>query len=327
MVIEILIFLVSLAFIIKGSDLFVKSSSKIARKLGVSEFVIGLTLVALGTSLPELVSSIIASTKHESGLIVGTIVGANVADLTLVAGIAVLITSIKLRKIILRRDIYEMIFAILLLGFFLMDGKLSRIEGLILLVAFLGYNIYLFNANPKTKSRFINSLKHLIKHEPENEKSKAELEREKLHLQEFIIFLIGGAMLYLGANYLVKEAVFFSELLGISTLVVGIIISIGTTMPEISVSITSSRKGLGEIAIGNAIGSVITNTLLILGTSSLIFPISIIEKTSSFLIPFLFGISIVLGIFVVTKWRLSKIEGMLLILAYVAFLILGFKII
>lgn len=313
MVIEILIFLFSLFFIIFGAKLFVDSSVKIARKLRVSEFVIGLTLIALGTSLPELFSSIIASTKHETDLIAGTILGANIADLTLVIGIAAIIMTVKLRKNVLKRDIYMMILSILLLGFFAVDRSLSRIEGVIFLLLFLGYNSYVFYTGRKTWKK--------------NKQKKETRKQEKLKKLEIFLFILGGIMLYLGAEGLVREAVFIANNLGVSIIVLGIIISIGTTLPELSVSITSSRENKGEIAVGNSIGSVITNTLLILGVSALIFPFQIAEKTIHFLIPILLVVSILLGISIRTKWKITRLEGIILVLIYGLFWFLTIRVI
>jgi len=320
MILDVLIFLVSLFLIVFGAKIFVNSSVRIARKLRVSEFVIGLTLVALGTSLPELFSSVVASARHQSGLIAGTILGANIMDITVVVGAAALISVIKLKERVLKRDVYMMIFTVMLLGIFLLDKILSRIEGIIFVILFLIYNFYIFRARKEKNSNDI--IKHVAKG-----KKKGKIEEMKLNLREIFLFILGGILLYLGAEGLVKEAVSIADSLGVSIIIIGIIISIGTTLPELSVSITSSREKKGEIAVGNAIGSVITNTLLILGISAIIFPISVAQKTANFLIPFLLGVSVLLGISIRTKWRISRIEGIILILIYALFWILTVRVI
>lgn len=330
-ILEVLIFLVSIFFVVKGANLFVSSGSRIARKLGVSEFVIGLTLIALGTSLPELFSSVIASFKGQSDLVIGTILGANVANLTLVIGTAALLSGkIKLEKEVLKRDIYMLAFVIILFSIFILDGSLSRIEGVIFLLFFVGYNSFLIDSKMRFQKQygFKKFFKHLVQFNLFGiRSSRKKIRKRKPSWKDFLILIIGGVFLFVGAEYLIKEAVFIAEYFAVSIIVIGILISIGTTMPEMFVALSSSRRGYGEIAVGNSIGSAITNTLLILGLSAIIFPLNIIRHTVLFMVPFLIFSTLILAIFIKTKWRIPRVEGILLILVYILFLLLSFKII
>ena len=321
MVINILVFILSIFFIVAGSRIFVNSSVKIARKLRVSEFVIGLTLIALGTSLPELFSSVVASAKHQSSLILGTILGANIMDVTLVVGVAAIMGIIKLKRQVLKRDVYMMIFVVILTGVLLLDKTLSRIDGIIFVILFLVYNFYIFKSK-----KILESGKHkeIIKHV--SKEIKREVKKiEKIKISDISLFVFGGLMLYLGAEGLVKAAVTIADSIGLSIVIIGIVISIGTTVPELSVSITSSNRKKGEIAVGNSIGSVITNTLLILGISAIIYPIKIIENNANFLLLFLLGATVFLGILIRSKWKINRIEGAILSCIYILFWILTWK--
>jgi len=331
MIIEVLIFLVSIFFVVKGANLFVKSGSKIARKLGVSEFIIGLTLIALGTSLPELFSSVIASIKGQTDLVVGTIIGANIANLTLIIGTAALLSGkINLEKEVLKRDIYTLIFIIALFSLFILDGNLSRLEGATFLILFAGYNFYIIDSKMRLKKEygFKEFFRHLVKLNFFGlNGNKKKIRKRKPSWKDFFILIVGGILLFVGAEYLVKEAIFIADYFAVHIVILGIIISIGTTLPEMFVAISSARKKYGEIAVGNSIGSAITNTLLILGISAVILPLNIVENTLYFMVPFLAFSTLILAIFIKTNWKIPRVEGVFLILIYIVFLIMSFRFI
>lgn len=331
MIIEVLIFLVSIFFVVQGANLFVKSGSRIARKLGVSEFVIGLTLIALGTSLPELFSSVVASTRGESGLVIGTILGANIANLTLIIGTAALLSGkINLEKEVLKRDIFMLSFVIVLFSIFILDGNLSRIDGIIFLVLFAGYNVFIVDSKMRLRKEygFKEFFRHLVRFRIfGNRRINRKIRKKKISWKDFLILVLGGGLLFLGAEYLVKEAVFIANHFSVDVLIIGILISIGTTMPEMFVALSSSKRGYGEIAVGNSIGSAITNTLLILGISAIILPMNVVKNTVYFMVPFLVFSTLVLAIFIKTRWRIPRVEGAFLLIIYILFLILSFKVV
>ena len=149
-----LFFVIGLVLLVKGSDFFVKSAATIAKKLGVSEFVIGLTLVAVGTSIPELVSSVAASMKHQSGIVMGNFVGSNIANIGLIIGLAAAIAIIKTNEEMLKRDGYIMLFAALSFYFFILDKNISIIETIIFLLLYFVYIMFLFEEKPKFKGKY-----------------------------------------------------------------------------------------------------------------------------------------------------------------------------
>lgn len=332
-------FIAGLILLVKGSTYLVKSSSSIAKKFGVSEFVIGLTLVAIGTSLPELLSSIMASVRGESGLIVGTIIGANISNLALVVGIAATISQIRIKKDVLNRDSYVLLLSLILLIFFILNNSLTRIEGLIFLLVYFAYLTFIFQSNGKVgkkygfeefipyffKFKYIITIRSsLIRRSKENisygQKKKIKKTFKEGLVKDFLILSISLIAVLMGANLLVEQAVYFAEIFTLPKFFIGILISLGTTMPEMAVSITASKKGFGNIAIGNAVGSFITNTFLILGISSIISPINILETNLKFALTTLSLFSVLFFIFIRTERKLSKIEGIILLIIYAAFL-------
>lgn len=340
MVINLILFLLGLFLLVKGSGIFVKSAASIAHRLKVPEFIIGLTLIALGTSLPELVSSVIASINLQSTLIIGTIIGANIANLSLVFGLSSLIHPIRIKENILKRDGYMLFFVIVLLGVMSYDKVISRTEGIVLLLIFLAYNMFLIESIKKVRGNYnfqeftkyffrfgyLSSLRDgvFLKLDPHyNKKNKKKIYNIKKHIfKNFLFLMIGGSLIYLGAKFVVYNAVEFANYLNASLFIIGVLVSIGTTLPEMSVSVASSRKKLGNIAAGNALGSCITNILLIIGISAIISPINFVSDTIYYALGFLFLLNIVVLIYIRTGYQIRRIEGISLIFIYILFLIL-----
>ena len=294
--INIFLFILGLVFLVGGAEYFIKSAASIAKKLGISEFIIGLTLVALGTSIPELASSIAASIKNASGIIIGNVIGSNIANIGLIIGIAATIAVIKTKKQMVRRDGYIMLFAAGLFYIFIINGVLSRIEAGILLLLYVAYIAFLIEEQPEFEEyhfghflRYFFGFQYLItirsrifgskdknKITPKEKKEVKELFRAGL-IKDFLIVIIAGFAVVIGANYLIESAVFFANLFNIPENLIGLsLIAIGTSLPELFVSITAARKGYGNIAVGNIIGSNIANIFLVLGVSGLILPLAII---------------------------------------------------
>jgi len=394
-VINILIFLGGLLLLVKGSDLFVLTSSRIARRFGVSEFVIGLTLVSVGTSVPELASSLTASFQQASGIVIGNILGSNIANIGLIASTAALLTNIKTEEVMLRRDGYIMLFASFLLFFFMLDFKISRLEALIFILFYLAYLLflldkvkrheeeiyfkdfmiyffkfeYLFDLKSRiklqvqerekrnqnfeetkkstqitgkrtqkkneseseiemrTKNESITELGTKSKTDPEYEDIDVEVTEENLYetslLIEFFKLIASGAAIIIGAKYFVEQAVFFALLLEVPETLIGIsLVAVGTSVPELMVTISAARSDYAGIALGNVIGSNIANILLILGCSGLVHPITVTGLSIYYIAPFMLIMSLLLILFIRTGWRVKKFEGLILILLYLSFMVL-----
>ncbi|MBU0907868.1 MAG: calcium/sodium antiporter [Nanoarchaeota archaeon] len=336
---NLLLFILGLILLIKGADYFIKSSATIAKKLGVSEFIIGLTLVAFGTSVPELASSIAASINKDPGLILGNIVGSNIANIGLILGISAIISCKKIKKVVLKREGYLTIFSALLLFILLINKTISRVESGILLALYVIYLLFLFRdkEESKTKSEFKDFIEYFFKFKylttikskilRKNELKTTEAKEVKTLFTEgivkdLLILLISGATITYGAKLLVEKAMFFSEVLNIPSTIIGVLfVAIGTSIPELGVTIVAARKGYSNLAIGNIVGSNIANTFMILGIAGLISPLSATNELIYYFVPFMIFISILLVVFMRTKWEISRTEGIILLSLYILFVI------
>ena len=350
-------FLLFLTILVKGSDLFVKYAADIAKRLGISEFVIGLTLVAIGTSLPELASSTTASFQHESGLVVGNIMGSNVANIGLIIGIAATIHYIKTKEVMLKRDGYFLLFVSFI--FYVMvvvmsytanfhpaiNAVVSKVEGVVLLLTYAVYILFLIHYRHKISKiphfgdfvkymlgfKYVNTVKDLVA-PPGEEETEYESKNKLLDdypgaamARDIIIILVSIAMVVGGAYVVINRAIFFANQFDVPKTLVGFtLVAVGTSLPELSVCIAAARKGYGEIVLGNVIGSNISNVLLIGGVASLIYPMATDTTMIIFIGPAMVVLSIVLLVFVRSGWKLERWEGIFFLGAYFLFMVFIF---
>ena len=305
---ESVLLVVGIVLLVKGADVFVDKSLLLARKLGVSSLVIGLTIAALGTSLPELVVSITSAWKKTTDIAIGNIVGANIANIILILGIVLMMTPLTLKKATIWREIPISFFAALFLliavnkTFFDHQGRITRIEGIIMLSFFVlfMYHIYLLIKNKKTKNR-------------------DDKEIQKIpHIKLYGKIILGLAALSLGGQWVVNGVVEIAQKVGVSQfLISSTIVAVGTTLPELFTSIAAIRKKEFDLAIGNIIGSNIFNILFILGITSVITPISH-PISANFNILFLIFVTLLifLFLFIGEKYKLKKWQGLVFLFLY-----------
>lgn len=342
-----IIFVVGLILLVKGSDIFVKSSASIAKLFHISEFIIGLTLVAIGTSLPELAASVTAALKNNTGLVVGNITGSNIANIGLIIGIAAAIGTIKTKEIMLKRDGLIMLFVTALFYFLTLFGDLSWWGGLILLVLYFSYVMFLIHYRSEIKKlphfmdymrylvtfRYVETVYSLARGGTSERKERRRLTKEKAMdnkfkiIKDVVFIILSLTAVIVGANFLVDGAVYTAMYFHIPETVVGItMLAIGTSLPELSVCISAARKGYSEIILGNVIGSNITNVLLIGGVASLIHPLTVEVSEVLFIGPVMVIFTIVLILFTWSGWKISRKEGIIFLVSYFVFIIaaLGF---
>lgn len=306
-----IILIIGFILLIKGADIFVDGASNIAKKFGIPSIIVGLTIVSLGTSAPELAVSLIASLEGSNGITIGNVLGSNIFNTLIVLGLTSIIMPIIIKKSIIFKDyivnvIVTIILLILTFGRTLLNNEpgLTRVSGIILLIGCIGYTIYLIKSakdgNDNNVNEEINILSSSIK---------------------IIIGIIG---IILGGNLVVNSASDIAYSFGLSDKLVGLtIVAMGTSLPELVTSMIAAIKGENDIAIGNVLGSNIFNILLILGVSSTINPIVI---SSSLLVDivFLIVISFILGIFMFKgkkeKLSLGRVEGLILVLLYISYI-------
>ena len=316
----VLVFLViGFAFLMKGADFFVEGSSSIAKRLKVPPIIIGLTIVAMGTSLPETAVSVTASLVNNNELAVSNVVGSNIFNLMVVVGVCSILTPILVQKETIKRDIpFSMICAFLLLGLGILavgdksGMTLGHLDGMILLGFFAGYIVAMIQSAMKARAAGKNVEIEGIE----------ELEEEIgiLSWPKSILFIVGGALaIAFGGDLTVDAASRIAIDLGMSQTLVGLtIVSIGTSLPELVTSVVAARKNEVDMALGNAIGSNIFNILMVLGIASAISPISIITENIIDLCV-LIVFTICAWIFAGTKKKIGRAEGLCMVALYAAY--------
>lgn len=301
---------VGLLLLVKGADFFVDGSSAIAKRFNIPSMVIGLTLVAFGTSAPELAVSVSGSLNKANGIVFGNVVGSNIVNVLFILGLSALITPIRIK---LKTIFNEMPFAILTtiaLMLMAMDGLIngdpasviSRAEGWILLLFF---SIYLYS---------------MVEIAILGKEEYPEGEIVALPMKRSIIFTIGGLIAIMaGANLVVNGAIDIAKWLGLSETLIGLtIVAVGTSLPELITSVVAARKGENEIAVGNIIGSNIFNVLFIMGVSATIYPIGIATENYTDLWV-LFASMVVVMPLMYTGKRIARLEGLAMMVAYIAY--------
>lgn len=310
---EIVWLLVSLVILYFSAEGLVSGASSLAKRIGISPLVIGLTIVSVGTSAPELVVSVKAALNGQSALSIGNVLGSNFFNIGIILGLSALIYPLAVKRQLLKLDVPVMILAALLFFLFFLDSIISRIEALIFIVMFVSYTVYL-----------------LISSKKKNIKTQDSDSEKEMHLEEEIrlnkhwtldILLIGVGLLGLvyGSDLLVENAVIIAARLGMSEAMIGLtIVAAGTSMPELATSVVAAVKKRADIAIGNVVGSNIFNILLILGVAGLIQPISApdINYVDSL---FVIGISLLLWIFMKRGTRITRWQGAAFILFYLVY--------
>ena len=313
--IDIILLAGGLFMLLKGSEMFVDASAFIARHFNVSEIVIGLTLVSVGTSLPELATNVYASFTGEGEMALGNVVGSNITNMALVLGLGAMLKSeLKVPKDMIHRDTPIMLITgvlFFILSSFDLTGKggtvLGRLDGILLLAGFVIYTLYLFKSKKPDE---------IIPHEDEEEHHKVNSMK---HASMF--FIIGLVMITAGSKVVVDSAVSIATGFHVpKEIISATVIAFGTSVPELAVTVTGILKKKSDIAVGNIIGSSIFNIILVMGAAIVIAPITVSSDMISFLLPLMLGTSFILAIFMKTKYRLVRWEGAGLLLIYAFFL-------
>ena len=315
---NVLILILGFILLIKGADIFVSGASNIAKKIGIPSVIVGLTIVSLGTSAPELAVSSISAFQGNNGIAIGNILGSNIFNTLVVLGGTAVASPLIINKRLVKRDFLVNILVLILLyiisfGFIFngSNGKISRIDGLILLGLCIIYIIFLIKSAIKNK---------VIYEDDKNLKNK----EIKVGLN-IIKIIIGVCGIVLGGNLVVNGATNIAYSIGMSEKLVGLtIVAVGTSLPELVTSVVAALKGESEIAIGNVLGSNIFNILLILGLSSTINPIIVLGNLYIDLI-FLIIVTIIIGLIIFLSKdkkikKLNRLEGTILIIFYATYL-------
>ena len=293
-----------MAALIKGADLIIKESERIALHFGISEFVIGATLIALGTSLPEMAASIVASWHHKSDLAVSNVIGSVILNITMVLGIVFLIAKqIHPRRDIFGKDSAWALFPILLFLLVSYDGKITSLEGLFFLLLMAGYLLFLANEPA------------IVAGEVEE-----ELLQEKFNWPPTLaLLLLGFVMVVYGADYAVESASNIARSLGVSEWIIGLfLVAFGTSLPELVVSVVAAINKKADMSIGNIIGSNVANFSVVLGSASLVNPLKVDFSAYGFDIATALVVSVML-VFITANKLYNKSAGIALMVTLAIF--------
>ena len=297
---EYVLLLVGFVLLIKGADFFVEGSSSLARILRIPSVIIGLTIIAMGTSAPEASVSINAALAGSNDIAISNVVGSNIFNGLVVVGVCAVLAAFQTNKDILKRDMPLNICVSAILCLMFLDGKLSRTEGILLLAGMVLYLCFMI----------LSALK--------NREPGADI--QTLSLPVSLLYIVGGlAAVIFGGDLVVDKACIIARSWGVSQNFIGLtIIAIGTSLPELVTSIVATRKGDSSLALGNAIGSNLFNILFILGMSSVISPLHVLDE--SVIDCLLLTVSaIILYLFARSKKKMTRLEGVICILLYISY--------
>ncbi|RKY97915.1 MAG: sodium:calcium antiporter [Candidatus Hydrothermota bacterium] len=286
---------------ILGAEGFIRGGSGIAKRFNIPEYVIGATVVAIGTSLPEVISSSYAAWRGFSDISVGNVVGSNFFNMAMILGFIALVVPITVKRNIFQKDVPVFLASVFILFLISFDTIISRVEGIILLILFAGYLMWIISEKEVPEEEFV------------------KLAPKSLWIA--VLYLIAASLfLYIGSRLAIDGAVILGERLNISRWIIGVIIvAFGTSLPEFTTSIVAAIRGRRDISVGNILGSNITNVLLVIGTASTVRPLSVSKTTIQFDIPVVILTSLVLS-FMINDKKITRLSGLVLLSIFILYI-------
>jgi cation:H+ antiporter len=292
------------ALLAAGGDFLVRGAVAVARRIGVSELMIGLTLVGFGTSTPELVASVEAALVGSPGIALGNVVGSTVANSWLILGVGALIAPIRMGRAAFARDGPVLLGAALLMAATCQLAEIGRGIGAVFLLLLLGYTVWIYRTEQQARG--------------------ASLPAEAGLGKGLLLALTGLVGVLLGATLLVDAAIAIARLWGLSEAVIGLtLVAIGTALPELATMLASAGHRRADVGFGNVIGSNLFNILGITGTAALIRPLAVPAEVAQLHVWIMLGSTVLLVWFALTGWRISRPEGAALVLAYAAYIVVS----
>lgn len=309
----LLLFIAGVVLLIAGAEALVRGASRLAAAIGISPLVIGLTVVAFGTSSPELAVGIRAALTGAPDIALGNAVGSNIFNVLFILGISALITPLFVSQQLVRLDVPLTIGASILLFVLALDGRIGRIDGLVLFAGIVGYSFFVVRQSLKETDAV------RVEYEKEYGRSPKRMAQWMVNI---LLVVIGLAMLMVGSRWLVNGAVAVAKALGLSELIIALtIIAAGTSLPEVATSVIASIRGERDIAVGNVVGSSLFNVLAILGLSGLFAPdgIQVAPAALRFDIPVMIAVSVACLPIFFTGYRIERWEGFLFLAYFVCY--------
>ena len=316
----ILILLIGFVLLIKGADFFVEGSSSVAKKFHVPAMLIGMTIVAMGTSLPECAVSVTASLANNNSLAVSNVIGSNIFNLMVVCGACALFSPLTIRQDTLKKEFpLSIICAALMLVLGYIGMTLGHIDGIIFLVLFVGYLLWMIQSAKKARAAVLSDPAQ------SGQIEQSEFVEENIAILptwKSLVFIIGGMIaIKFGGDFVVDGASSIASSMGLSQTLIGLtIVAMGTSLPELVTSLVAAKKGEVDMALGNVIGSDIFNILFVLGIATAISPISFLMENVIDII-LLIIMSVIVLAFAWTRQQINRKEGILMLLMYAAYMV------
>lgn len=311
----IILAVVGLVLLVVGAELLIKGASRLAESLGVSPLVVGLTVVAFGTSAPELAVSVSSAFAGKPDLALGNVVGSSIFNVLFILGISAIITPLVVNQKLLRLEVPLMIGSAGLVWLLGLDGRIGWVDGVILAASIVAYTVFAIRQSRKESAEIRGEYEEEFREETTSGFAHG-------HVGQIVFILAGLGMLVLGSQWLVDGAVMVASALGISELVIGLtVVAAGTSLPEVATSILATIRGERDIAVGNVVGSNIFNVFAVLGFSSLASPegITVSPAALAFDIPIMLAVSIACLPIFFSGSRIARGEGFLFLAYYIAY--------
>ncbi len=312
MLLYFLLFLLGLVFLYIGAEGLVQGASSIALQYGIRPVVVGLTVVALGTSMPEFLVNFFALFTGESSLALGNIIGSNISNVALILGTSALLLPLTVTPQILRRE-YPVMFGVMVLFYLCaLDGRIGAGDGILMVLLLIFLGAYLFYDAQRTTTA-------AILDEVEGDLQSAD---PKMSAPAKTTYVVGGMVaLALGAHLMVDNAVAIADLIGIDHVIIGLtIVAIGTSLPELAASLVSALKEESDMSVGNVMGSNLLNVLFVVGTLSIVEPIDVDARSITLHFPVMLAICALLLPLTLTRYRISRIGGGILLTSFVGYM-------
>ena len=331
---------ISLLALAKGADFLVEYAARVARRFKVSDLVVGLIITSVGTSLPELASSLAAALAGSSGLVIGNVVGSNIANIGLVLGVAAMIRPFATEPKMHDRDGFILLASAAIFFALALDNRIGRPDAAIFLVLYLAYTAFVVRSDREgVEHRFKDFLKFvfdfeyaapvrmsLTRRRARRESAPPPSERDLHGIgREIAVVVVSLAAVIAGAHFVVAEAVWLARLLEVPENLIGVsLVAVGTSLPELLVAVAAARRGNPAMIVGNVLGSNIANVFLVLGLAGVVRPLDVAELSVVYTIPIMLFFSIGLLYFIRTDWSIGRGQGALAVTAYGAFLVTAF---
>ena len=312
--------LVGLVLLIWSADRFVDGASSIARNMGISPLIVGIVIIGLGTSAPEMLVSGVAAFQGNPGLGIGNAIGSNISNITLVLGFTAILYVLPVHSSLLKKELPLVLATAVLAWILLADGFFSRLDGVILIIAL----VFVFTW------MILSAKKGIANHDPLINETLEELPEKMENNKAILWTFVGLVLLLVSSKLLVWGASNIASEMGISDLVIGLtIVAIGTSLPELAATISSARKGETDLAVGNIVGSNLFNTLAVLAIPGVIQPLNVPEGVLGRDMPIMIGMTVLLlifsfGCFKSSRFKINRTKGIVLLLAFFAYQVLIF---